>query len=335
MNFNPINNTIEARVSHLSKIVFEPTLTIFDNVIVLNYKKVGTRFFHTLAELPSSSNNIINNSKQIDIKFLKIEGDIPTENHNQIFKTKLANYFIEFDFKHHDGQWKDVHSFLSYNEVDNMTDFFKKNKKPFIFVVRNPVERFFSGATQILTVYCTEHLIDKNEQDKVKKTIDISDSELEIIINNYNDFFAENFSQRLEWGQTTTEGIESFAKILLYVLEYKWDLLMQDVHTETYLDVIKSLIIEMDDSKNKIIDLNQCNTKSAFEFFDTFTNEFTYSTVYTNTIKSKIQSNSHIYDFLVKIHNGEIHTMEAIPHLLKKEYSYYKELINSSYFYNI
>ena len=50
---------------------------------------------------------------------------------------------------------------------------------------------------------------------------ELSDSELEIIINNYNDFFAENFSQRLEWGQTTTEGIESFAKILLYVLEYK------------------------------------------------------------------------------------------------------------------
>ena len=40
---------------------------------------------------------------------------------------------------------------------------------------------------------------------------------------------------------------------------------MQDVHTETYLDTIKSLIIEMDDTKNKIIDLNQCNTKTAFE----------------------------------------------------------------------
>ena len=42
-----------------------------------------------------------------------------------------------------------------------------------------------------------------------------------------------------------------------------------------------------------------------------------------------------ICDFLIKMHNGENHTMEAIPHLLKKEYSYYKELINSSYFYNI
>ena len=90
----------------------------------------------------------------------------------------------------------------------------------------------------------------------------------------------------------------------------------------------------MDDAKNKIIDLKQCNTKSAFEFFDTFTNDFIYSTNY-KLIKSKIQSNSHIYDFLIKIHNGKIHTMEAIPHLLKKEYSYYIELINSSYFYNI
>ena len=86
MNFNSINNTIENRVSHLSKIVFEPTLTIFDNVIVFNYKKVGTRFFHTLAELPSSSNNIINNSKQIDIKFAKIDGIVPPEKYNQIFK---------------------------------------------------------------------------------------------------------------------------------------------------------------------------------------------------------------------------------------------------------
>ena len=65
MNFNLINNnSIENRVSHLSNIVFEPTLTIFDNVIVFNYKKVGTRFFQTLAELPSISNNIFNNSKQ-------------------------------------------------------------------------------------------------------------------------------------------------------------------------------------------------------------------------------------------------------------------------------
>lgn len=335
MNFNSINNTIESRVESLSHIVFEPTLTIFDNVIVFNYKKVGTRFFQTLAELPSISNNIFNNSKQIDIKFVKIDGIIPPEKYNQIFKTKLANYLIEFDFKHHDGGWKDVESFLSYNEVDNMTDFFKKNKKPFIFVVRNPVERFFSGATQILTTYCTEKLIDKDEQNKVKKIIGISDSDLEIIINNYNDFFASNFNQRLESGHITTDGIQSFAKILLYVLEYKWDLLMQDVHTETYLDIVKSLIIEIDDTKNKIIDLKQCNTKSAFEFFDTFTNDFIYSTDYTDTKKSKIQSNSHIYDFLVKIHNGEIHTMEAIPHLLKKEYSYYKELINSSYFYNI
>lgn len=334
MNFNLINNTIEDRVNSLSQIVFEPTLTIFDNVIVFNYKKVGTRFFHTLAELPSSTNDIFNNSKQIDIKFVKIENDIPKENHNQVFKTKLANYFIEFDFKHHDGQWKDVDGFLNYNQVDNITDFFKKNKKPFIFVVRNPVERFFSGATQILTSYCKETLADKDEQNKVKKIIDISDSDLEIITNRYDDFFAENFNQRLDWGHTTTEGIESFVKILLYVLEYKWELIMQDVHTESYLDIMKSLIIEIDDKKNKIIDLNQCNTQKAFEFFDTFTNDFTYSTDYSKIIKSK-QSNSHIYDFLVKIHNGEIHKMEAIPHLLKKEYSYYTELINSSYFYNI
>ena len=336
MNFNLTNNnTIENRVSHLSNIVFEPTLTIFDNVIVFNYKKVGTRFFQTLAELPSISNNIFNNSKQIDIKFVKIDDIVTLEKYNQIFKTKLANYLIEFDFEHYNGQWKDVESFLSYNEVDNMTDFFKKNKKPFIFVVRNPVERFFSGATQILRTYCNELITDTDEQNKVKKIIDISDSDLEIITNRYDDFFAENFNQRLEWGHITTDGIESFGKILLYVLEYKWDLLMQDVHTETYLDIVKSLIIEMNDTKNKIIDLKQCNTKSAFEFFDTFTNAFTYSTDYTDTKKSKIQSNSHIYDFLVKIHNGEIHTMEAIPHLLKKEYSYYKELINSSYFYNI
>jgi len=334
MNFNLTNNnTIEDRVDSLSQIVFEPTLTIFDNVIVLNYKKVGTRFFHTLAELPSSSTNIFNNSKQIDIKFVKIDGIIPPEKYNQIFKTKLANYLIEFDFEHHDGQWKNVESFLNYNEVDNVTDFFKKNKKPFIFVVRNPVERFFSGATQILSTYCKEYL-DSNEQDKIKRILNISESDLQKAIERSDEFFAENFNQRLELGHTTNEGIESFVKILLYVLEYKWDLIMQDVHTETYLDNIKSLLIELDNSQNKLIDLNQCNTKSAFEFFDTFTNGFTYSTDYTKIIKSK-QSNSHIYDFLVKIHNGQNHIMEAVPHLLKKEYSYYKELINSSYFHNI
>jgi hypothetical protein len=334
MNSNSINNTIEDRVDSLSHIVFEPTLTIFDNVIVVNYKKVGTRFFQTLADLPSSSNNIFNNSKQIDIKFVKIDGIVPSDKYNQIFKTKLTNYLIEFDFEHHDGEWKDADSFLKYNNVENITDFFKKNKKPFIFVVRNPVERFFSGATQILKSYCTDTLTDKDEQNEIKKIFDITDYDLQKVMERSNEVFEESFNQRLDWGHTTTDGIESFAKILLYVLEYKWDLIMQDVHTETYLDNIKSLLIEIDDKKNKIIDLNQCNTKNAFEFFDTFTNDFIYSTDYNKIIKSK-QSNLHIYDFLVKIHNNNVHTMEAIPHLLKKEYSYYKELINSSYFYNI
>jgi len=334
MNFNSINNTIESRVESLSHIVFEPTLTIFDNVIVVNYKKVGTRFFQTLADLPSSSNDIFNNSKQIDIKFVKIDGIVPSDKYNQIFKTKLTNYLIEFDFEHHDGEWKDADSFLKYNNVDNITDFFKKNKKPFIFVVRNPVERFFSGATQILTSYCTETLTDKDEQNEIKKIFDITDYDLQKVMERSNEFFEESFNQRLDWGHTTTDGVESFAKILLYVLEYKWDLIMQDVHTETYLDNIKSLLIEIDDKKNKIIDLNQCNTKNAFEFFNTFTNDFIYSTDYNKIIKSK-QSNLHIYDFLVKMHDNNVHTMEAIPHLLKKEYSYYKELINSSYFYNI
>lgn len=334
MNFNSINNTIEDRVNSLSQIVFEPTLTIFDNVIVVNYKKVGTRFFQTLADLPSSSNNIFNNSKQIDIKFVKIDGIVPSDKYNQIFKTKLTNYLIEFDFEHHDGEWKDADSFLKYNNVENITDFFKKNKKPFIFVVRNPVERFFSGATQILTSYCKETLTDKDEQNEIKKIFDITDYDLQKVMERSDEFFEETFNQRLGWGHTTTDGVESFVKILLYVLEYKWDLIMQDVHTETYLDNIKSLLIEIDDKKNKIIDLNQCNTKNAFEFFDTFTNDFIYSTDYNKIIKSK-QSNLHIYDFLVKTHDGNIHTMEAIPHLLKKEYSYYKELINSSYFYNI
>jgi hypothetical protein len=334
MNFNSINNTIENRVESLSHIVFEPTLTIFDNVIVVNYKKVGTRFFQTLADLPSSSNNIFNNSKQIDIKFVKIDGIVPSDKYNQIFKTKLTNYLIEFDFEHHDGEWKDADSFLKYNNVENITDFFKKNKKPFIFVVRNPVERFFSGATQILTSYCTETLTDKDEQNEIKKIFDITDYDLQKVMERSNEFFEDSFNQRLDWGHTTTDGVESFAKILLYVLEYKWDLIMQDIHTETYLDNIKSLLIEIDDKKNKIIDLNQCNTKNAFEFFDTFTNDFIYSTDYNKIIKSK-QSNLHIYDFLVKMHDNDVHTMEAIPHLLKKEYSYYKELINSSYFYNI
>jgi len=334
MNFNSINNTIENRVESLSHIVFEPTLTIFDNVIVVNYKKVGTRFFQTLADLPSSSNNIFNNSKQIDIKFVKIDGIVPSDKYNQIFKTKLTNYLIEFDFEHHDGEWKDADSFLKYNNVENITDFFKKNKKPFIFVVRNPEERFFSGATQILTSYCTETLTDKDEQNEIKKIFDITDYDLQKVMERSNEFFEDSFNQRLDWGHTTTDGVESFAKILLYVLEYKWDLIMQDIHTETYLDNIKSLLIEIDDKKNKIIDLNQCNTKNAFEFFDTFTNDFIYSTDYNKIIKSK-QSNLHIYDFLVKMHDNDVHTMEAIPHLLKKEYSYYKELINSSYFYNI
>lgn len=149
-------NLLQQNIISSSNYQFEPTVNIFKNGIVINHQKVGTRFLQEISSgdvhLASSDN------KQIQFNFF---GD-PFYSE---YKLKPIQYLFQKKYVcapwHDNGKmfltntykdWKDDESFLESQGVDNYTDFFLNNKRDIIFIIRNPIERFFSGIVQILTV---------------------------------------------------------------------------------------------------------------------------------------------------------------------------------------
>ena len=57
---------IEDDICGLYNYTFEPTINLFKNALVFNYKKVGTRFFREIVSYP---HNINKQNKQLDLSF--------------------------------------------------------------------------------------------------------------------------------------------------------------------------------------------------------------------------------------------------------------------------
>jgi hypothetical protein len=149
-------NKLQQNVISSSHFVFEPTVNVFKNGIVINHQKVGTRFIQEIASgnnrLSCSDNkqihfNIVNNHmfgdcilKPIQYHFSKRYISAPWHDNGKSFLTEGYT------------EWKDDETFLESQGMDNYTDFFFNNPKDIIFIVRNPIHRFFSGVIQILAV---------------------------------------------------------------------------------------------------------------------------------------------------------------------------------------
>jgi hypothetical protein len=340
MSHNKVYRNLESKIEGLSLATYEPTFTIFDNAIVINYKKLGTRFFETLSTAPDGPHwNEVNEntnqkmySHQIDCKFQYFSGtpDRLTDSRT-FFKTDFSNYDLQFDYERCGHKINTPELLLNKLNIEKFDDIFSDRNRQVIFIIKNPITRFLSGSVQILYTYVSESLKDENERNKLKVYTGLTDTDIKYVLRRAERFFAEDFKLFVDLGHETMEGLEYFSKILHYLLETRFDLLFQDVHTEVFMDYVKTLIRKIPHNNIKILDLDDCNSVDAYKFFETFRNDgFTYSDKYkdSHTIR---QSNTYIYDNILDTNSNE--SLIGISHYLKKEYAIYTELKNSKYFH--
>lgn len=335
---NKIDTPLQNRVDSLSMVVFEPTFTFFDNTIVINYKKTGSRFFEILCKAPIG--NPYNDepdgekfSTQIDAKFILEPGHIKKYN---ILNSKGIDYLIEFNTDQRSSLVKfDTYGDILKNAgVSSIDEMLKNPKKKLTFVIKNPIDRFLSGMIQILIMYVTEYLKDETERDRLKRYTGLTDSDIKFIWKRADTFFSEDFHNKLQLKHDTLDGIDKFITICIYLLENRFDLILQDIHTESYLDSMKFLIDGIENENYQIIDIEDCHTKKAYKFFNEFSDTINYLDYYDN-LSVRRYTNKHIYNFLYELYDGPYGKLTAVTHLLKKENAYYQILKSSKHFVSL
>jgi hypothetical protein len=306
--------------------MFNPSISIFDKSIVFCYQKVGTRFFLFLSNWPIGISKSYN---QYDFEI-----NYSDENQsNVILNTLLNDYKVSIRFiEEHKNSFNTVESFLE-NNSGSMNNFFLNNEKDIYFVIRNPKKRFLSGITQVAASYVMHLLKRSDEKNKIKSLTDITDFEIDYIYNNYDLYF--NDKDEFDEGSLSINDINIFIKIILYIIQHKPNLYYYDAHTQNYLSNYKELIYNIKDkNKVKIIDLEDCKKKSAYELFNTWSDDIDYIEAYNKT-KGHTISNKKLYKHIEETLNDNSLFTESLYNFLLTEIKEYKELKNSKYFINL
>lgn len=309
--------------SMASSYMFEPTISLFENAVVVCYQKVGTRFFLFLSNWPKSINEAYN-QYQINISY-------ETTNEEKLkIKTEFNEYSSYINFiEEHKNSYYNHNVFLEKNEGD-MNSFFFNNPKDFYFVIRDPLTRFLSGITQVAGSYISELIMKDEEKNKIKSLIEISDSEIEQIYNNYNHYF--NDSNEFSDENLSYIDLNIFTKIVMYILKFKPELYFYDAHTQNYLTRYKEFIYNIKNkSKVKIIDLSDCKKESAFKYFNKWNSNIDYSEAYKNT-KGHVVSNKKLYNNIISKMDSDDLVSQSVYHFLVSEQKEYNELKNSKFF---
>ena len=304
--------------------MFEPTISIFDKAVVICFQKVGTRFFLFLSNWPKSINEVYN-QYQINISYDS------GNNSKFTLNTETGDYNTSMFFlDEHKNTFSDINSFLQNNGGD-MNTFFFNNEKDMYFVIRDPIVRFLSGISQIASSYVGELLTQPEERIIIKSLSDITDGEIDHIYNNYNHYFNE-------WDDFTENNLSNvdiniFVKIIVYIINHKPYLYFYDAHTQHYLSKYKDLIYNIKDkTKIKIIDLADCNKKSAYNLFNTWSDNIDYINAYNNTT-GHIVSNKKLYNHIKFLLNSDDSPIsQSLYYFLLTEIKEYEQLKNSKYF---
>lgn len=303
---------------------FELNVNIFDKAIVVCQPKVGTRFFLFLSNWPQSLSEVYN-QYQINLMYNNSGGArLKLNTLFNDFKTSIS--FIE----EHKNSCYDYETFFSKNNVINMNQFFLENPKDLYFVIRNPIKRFLSGISQVASMFVGESITQTDERERIKQLGNLTDLEIDNIYNNYNDYFNEydKFSE----DSLSKIDINIFVKIVLYIINHAPHLYQYDNHTDNYLFKYKELMYNMGDkTKIKIIDLEDCNKKSAYDLFNTWSDTTDYTNAYYNTNGHKV-SNSKLYNHIDFILDNQTPQSQTLYNFLSNEIKEYNELKNSKYF---
>jgi hypothetical protein len=301
----------------------EYIVNIFDKAIVICQPKVGSRFFLYLSNYPKTINETYN---QYRIDLIEGIGDDRLK-----FNTLFNKFNAVIDFlPDHKNTCFDYDSFFHNNNVKNINDFFLENPKDVYFVIRNPITRFLSAIPQIVSAYVPDLILDPTERDRIKLLGNISDSEIDNIYSNYDDYFNEydEFSEK----NLSKIDINIFIKIVIYILNYKSELYYYDNHTKPYLHTYKDLIYNIKDkNKVKIIDLEDCSKKSSYELFNSWSGCIDYTEAYYNKKGHQI-SNKKLYNSINFILTDRDIIYQSPYNFLFDEINHYNELKNSKYF---
>lgn len=325
---------LERELNNYSNIKFEPTINIFKNAILFNYKKIGTRFFRELLTYPGS---IWENNRQLDIQFNRSRPMYFNGNNGHNLELLYKTYHIstpwETDVNNHKEyidslKWDSVDSFLDDVGVNSFTELLLENQtKDIIFIIRNPLERFFSGTIQIMQSELETLMESEYHRNLFKTTTGITDDGIKNLVRYYS---VDSLSPNL--------NIESLKKYFEYILESRFGKIHEDIHTEPYLHGYKELIYNIkDDSRVKIINLEDCNNSQAsIDFFINLDDNPNLEGFFkSERFIEKQSSNKFAYKFLMEMYENEEFRTPSIYHYLKNEYADYLDLTSSKYFVKI
>jgi len=141
--------------------IFEPTVNIFQNGIVINHQKVGTRFLEKVVS--ETTGYSATDNRQIMFKIFR---DPTLQNNTSTINYHMSERYVFTPWhdlnedelrdrpllKERYKDWKDDKTFFESNGVETYTDFFFNNPKDIYFIIRSPIHRFFSGILEILSV---------------------------------------------------------------------------------------------------------------------------------------------------------------------------------------
>lgn len=331
---------------------FEPTLNPFKNGLLINYKKVGTRFFGQLLSIPLE----LSKSKiQMDLIIQKIPRqndiislDTPQYQLNYEYETKFC--YTEFDqIEPHDLRRHPTHfleysnsiEFLKYCEVENYNELFFNNKKNIIFLIRNPIHRFFSGVIQIM--YTILYDISENE-DLVKEINFYTGLTKDDIINLSNSISNPYMTEQI----IPTLKKNEIELLISFIIEKKWNSIFQDIHTDNYLfNYVEWIHHIKDKTKIKIIDLKDCLSNKSLDFFinlmgnDLLKSQYSESSnpmTYWEWLYNQTGTNKSVYKlFIDKLLQSKSNFLEnsSLEYYLRNEYEIYDSLVNSPYYVDL
>ena len=318
---------LQTHIAQSANYMFEPTINIFDKAVVVCFQKVGTRFFLFLSNYPKSLAEVYN-QYQINFSY-----DRPYEDRLRL-NTSFSNFSTTINFiKEHENSCYNYDTFFEKNGVIDMNEFMLNNPKDMYFVIRDPMSRFLSGITQVAAPYVSELITQPEERIRIKSLSDITDTEIDQIYNNFNHYFNANdeFSEE----NLSNVDMNILIKIILYIIKYRPHLYFYDAHTQNYLASYKELIYNISDkNKVKIIDLSDCKKESAYNLFDSWSDEINYKSAFNKTT-GHVVSNKKLYNHIISKLNEDDTITQTLYYFLSAEYKEYTELKNSKYFINL
>ena len=353
IQYNPteIEDIFQSRVLNRQQ-YFEPTVTIFKNALVINYKKIGTRFMATLGALPQPFST---NKTQFDLYFNSYpKGGSKYE--TEIYQT-LNNFgnteyiYTSFDIWEQDllspepevlkftndryigfNNYKTTTELLEYERVKTINELlFKNPHKDIVLILRNPMRRYISGATQLL-----HHMIDdiphnENLRNELKFFTNLEYDELrsiyKILRRNPNEANLENIS---------SEDSNAIYHVIKYIIDKRPDLTCQDIHTQNYLTYYIDFINKIEDkSRIKIINIDDCKHTNAAYFFDKLRGDTLISDEFDSLVTQR-ETNNFLYNVFVKKFVGDVRFWDtSMRFYLEPEYYNYDVLINSPYYIDL